>query len=211
MTGCCDHDIDEEALKVTAFRRILWAVLVINASMFVVEFSSAFVASSVALQADALDFLGDAATYGITLMVLGSALKVRARAALLKAASMALMGLWVFGRTIFYMIEGVTPSAEIMGIMGGLAFLANLISALMLYRYRAGDSNMRSIWLCSRNDAIGNLAIIVAALGVFTTETPWPDFVIAVIMASLAISASIQIFRQAGQELRGPDPKSMVS
>lgn len=206
MTGCCEHDIDEEALKVASFRRVLWTVLVINAVMFVVEFSSAFIASSVALQADALDFLADAATYAITLMVLGSALRVRALAAMLKGASMALMGFWVLGRTLFYMIEGNAPSAEIMGIMGGAAFLANLISALMLYRYRAGDSNMRSIWLCSRNDAIGNLAIIVAALGVFATDTPWPDFGIAVIMAGLAISASAQIFRLAGQELKSLTP-----
>lgn len=201
MNGCCDHDFHEDELQIKSFRRVLWVVLIINAVMFVAEFATAFYASSVALQADALDFLGDAVTYGITLMVLGSALRIRAYAALLKGLSMGLLGLWVYGRTIVYMLEGSIPVAEMMGTVGLVALVANAVSAFLLYRYRAGDSNMRSIWLCSRNDAIGNLAIIIAASGVFVLDTGWPDFIVASIMATLSVSASYQIIRQARAEI----------
>jgi len=202
MSGCCDHDdIDPAALQVNAFRRVLWIVLVINGIMFAAEFSSAFFANSVALQADALDFLGDTLTYAVTLLAIGYSLKIRAKVALFKGASLGLLGLWVYGQMFFYLISGKIPSYEIMGMMGIIAFLANLISALLLYRYRAGDSNMQSVWLCSRNDAIGNLAIIVAASGVFATGSAWPDFIVATIMATLSVTASYRIIKLALQEI----------
>ena len=203
MSGCCDHDdIDLAALKVVSFRRVLWAVLIINGVMFVAEFSSAFFAGSVALQADALDFLGDTVTYAITLMAMGYPLRVRAKVALLKGASLGLLGLWVYGQMLYYLYLGKVPSFEIMGSMGIIAFFANLFSAVLLYRYRVGDSNMQSVWLCSRNDAIGNLAIIVAASGVFATGAGWPDFLVATIMATLSVTASVRIIRLATQEVK---------
>jgi Co/Zn/Cd efflux system component len=201
----CNHDIGAEQLKIVSFERALWAVLMINIVMFFAEFSSAFVAGSVALQADALDFLGDAATYAITLMVLGSSIRVRAGAAMLKGVSMGMLGIWVFVRTAFNVMEGSVPLHEVMWTMGIIAFVANVVSALILYRYRGGDSNMRSVWLCSRNDAIGNLAIIVAASGVFVLSSGWPDFIVAVIMAVLALTASYQIIRQAYSEMKNPE------
>ncbi len=210
MSGCCNHDdIDQAALQVKSFRRVLWVVLIINGIMFFAEFSSAFFAGSVSLQADALDFLGDTVTYAITLMAMGYSLKVRAKVAMFKGISLGLLGLWVYGQMLYYLIKGQIPSFEIMGMMGIIAFLANLFSAALLYRYRVGDSNMQSVWLCSRNDAIGNLAIIMAASGVFMTGTGWPDFLVATIMATLSVTASIRIIRLARLELvksRSPTP-----
>lgn len=202
MSRCCDSDnFDQKTLQVKSFRRVLWAVLIINGIMFVAEFSSAFFAGSVSLQADALDFLGDTVTYAITLMAMGYSLKVRAKVAMLKGISLGLLGLWVYGQMIYYLVHDQIPSFEIMGMMGIIAFFANLFSAALLYRYRGGDSNMQSVWLCSRNDAIGNLAIIVAASGVFATGAGWPDFVVATIMATLSVTASIRIIGLARAEL----------
>ncbi|MBL4802931.1 MAG: cation transporter [Emcibacter sp.] len=203
MSGCCDHDdIDEVVLQVKSFRIVLWVVLLINGIMFVAEFSSAFFAGSVSLQADALDFLGDTVTYALTLMALGFSLQVKAKVAMFKGLSLGLLGLWVYGQMLYYLMQGRVPSFEIMGMMGVIAFFANLFSAVLLYRFRVGDSNMQSVWLCSRNDAIGNLAIIVAASGVFATGAGWPDFVVASIMASLSVTASYRIIRLAREELK---------
>ena len=203
MVVCCEHDdIDLAALQVKSFRQILWVVLFINGIMFIAEFSSAFFAGSVSLQADALDFLGDTVTYALTLMALGFSLKVRAKVALFKGVSLGLLGLWVYGQMLYYFFLDQAPSYEIMGTMGIIAFCANLISAILLYRYRVGDSNMQSVWLCSRNDAIGNLAIIVAASGVFATGAAWPDFMVATIMATLSVTASIRIIKVAMNEVR---------
>ncbi len=202
MAGCCNDDIDLAALQVKSFRQILWVVLLINGVMFIGEFSSAFFAGSVSLQADALDFLGDTVTYALTLMALGFSLRLRAKVALFKGVSLGLLGLWVYGQMLYYFFLDQQPTYEIMGIMGTIAFFANLISAVLLYRYRVGDSNMQSVWLCSRNDAIGNLAIIVAASGVFVTGAAWPDFLVATIMATLSVTASIRIMKVAMGELR---------
>ncbi len=185
-----------------SYRRVLWAVLVINAAMFLIEAGAGLGAGSVALQADALDFLGDAANYGISLFVLGMAIRWRARAALIKGASMALFGLWVLGATAYNAVFLGVPDALVMGSVGALALLANVLGALLLFRYRGGDSNRRSVWLCSRNDAIGNLAVLAAASGVFATGTAWPDLAVASIMATLAVYAAVQVVRQALAELR---------
>lgn len=200
--ACCDHDINEEELKVSKFRNVLWIVFVINFVMFIVEFSTAFYANSVSLQADALDFLADTMTYGVTLMVLGSSLRMRASVAMLKGISMGVLGIWIFARTFTNASEAIVPLASVMGTVGIVALLANAVSALMLYKFRSGDSNMRSIWLCSRNDAIGNVAIIIAASGVFAMNSGWPDFIVAILMATLSTLASFQIIRQASSELK---------
>ncbi len=184
------------------YRRVLWVALAINAAMFIVEVAMGFAAGSMSLQADSLDFLGDAANYGISLAVLGMALHHRATAALVKGVSMGLFGLWVIGITLWSMISLETPTASIMGGIGVLALAANIGVAVMLYRHRNGDSNRRSVWLCSRNDAIGNVAVVVAASGVFATGTAWPDLLVAAIMAALALAASVTVVRQALVERR---------
>ncbi len=199
--ACCDHDIHEKELKVGKFRRVLWVVFVVNLIMFIVEFGTAFYADSVSLQADALDFLADSMTYGVTLLVLGSSIRVRASVAMLKGISMGVLGLWIFARTTLNAQDAIVPLAEIMGAVGIVALIANVLSAVLLFKFRSSDSNMRSIWLCSRNDAIGNIAIVVAASGVFALESGWPDFIVAVLMATLSLVASIQIIKQARREL----------
>jgi Co/Zn/Cd efflux system component len=206
VAGCCnDHRCQEETrpLDSPAWRRALWIALAVNAGMFLAEIVAGVAAGSASLQADALDFLGDAANYAISLTVAGMVLAWRARAALLKGASLGILGLWVLFSTAWHAYAGTLPQAEVMGVVGVLALLANAGVALMLYRYRGGDANMRSVWICSRNDAIGNVAVILAAAGVFGTGTGWPDLVVAAIMAVLGISGGWQIVRHASAELRG--------
>ena len=206
MSGCgCGHDVKFDGLS-AAYKRMLWAVIAINAAMFVVEMGAGLLADSQALKADALDFLGDTATYSITLLVIGMAPFWRARAALLTGLSLGAMGLWVFGTTAYHVLVRGSPQAEVMGAIGLLALIANLTSVLLLLKYRDGDANVRSVRLCSRNDAIGNLAVIVAASGVWVTGTAWPDLIVAGIMASLFLWSSTQIIRQARVELRALQP-----
>jgi Co/Zn/Cd efflux system component len=198
---CCADSAGKSALNDPRWRRILWIALIVNAAMFAVEIVMGVAADSRALQADALDFLGDAANYAISLGVAGMALAWRARAALIKATTMLAFGLWVLASALWGFFAGSAPHAETMGSIGALALAANVIVALLLYRYRTGDANMRSVWLCSRNDAIGNLAVLTAALGVFGTGQGWPDLAVAAIMAVLAIWGSVEVFRQARGEL----------
>jgi len=185
------------------FRRALWIVLVINASMFAVEMVSGLFAHSVSLQADALDFLGDSANYILTLMVLSMSMRWRSGAALVKGATMGLFGLWVIGQAMWNLYYGSLPGAFVMGSIGILALVANVVSAGLLYAFRSGNANMRSVWLGGRNDAIGNVAVILAAGGVFSLSSAWPDLVVALVMAGLALSSSVLIIRQATGELRG--------
>jgi cation diffusion facilitator family transporter len=191
------------------FRRILWFALLSNLVMFVVEIIASFTSGSVALQADALDFFGDSVNYGISLFVLGMALSTRAKAAIFKGATMAVFGFWVIGSAIYRSSIGTVPDATTMGVVGLLALLVNVTVALMLFRYRSGDSNMRSIWLCSRNDALGNIAVMLAAGGVFATATGWPDIFVAALVAALSISAAIAVLRQAVTELRSEQALSV--
>ena len=182
------------------YLRVLWTVIGINATMFAVEMTAGQFAGSQALQADALDFLGDTLTYGLSLAVIGRSIEVRSRAALLKGLSLMLMGLWVFGSTTYHVLILGVPQAEIMGGIGFLALAANVGSVLLLMRYKDGDANVRSVWLCSRNDAIGNVAVMVAALGVWGTATAWLDLVVTAIMAVLFLYSSAQILQQAWRE-----------
>lgn len=200
---CCESACGStEALNNPRWRRALWIALGINAGMFAVEMAAGAAADSRALQADALDFLGDAANYAISLMVAGMVLAWRARAALAKGVTLLILGGWVMVTAIFAAMNGASPEPQTMGVIGGLAFAANVGVALMLYRFRTGDANMRSVWICSRNDAIGNVAVIAAAFGVFGTGTAWPDLIVAGILAALGISGGIQIVRQALGEMR---------
>lgn len=185
-----------------AYRRVLWLALLINAGMFALEMGAGLQSGSVALKADAADFLSDAANYGISLFVLGAALHVRSWAALVKGLSMGGIGLFVAVQSLLNVLAGRVPEAETMGWVGALALAANVGTAIMLYAWRQGDANMRSVWLCSRNDALGNIAVMAAALGVFGTGTGWPDIAVALIMAWLSLSAAWQISRQSIRELR---------
>ena len=185
-----------------AYKRRLWMVIAINASMFVVEMTAGQLAGSQALKADALDFFGDAATYGLSLAVIGASVRARANAALVKAASLSAMGLWVLASTVWMVFARGVPEAEVMGLVGFLALAANVTSVLLLMAYKDGDANVRSVWLCSRNDAIGNFAVMVAALGVWGTATGWPDLIVAGVMATLFLSSAWQIVGQALTEKR---------
>ena len=200
--NCCDAADVGDVHNDPRWRKVLWVALGLNAIMFAVEIVAGIAADSRALQADALDFLGDSANYAISLGVAGMAIAWRARAALAKAATMLGFGLWVLGSAIWGLFAGASPDAGTMGIVGFLALAVNLAVAAMLFRYRTGDANMRSVWICSRNDAIGIVAVLAAAVGVFGTGAAWPDLAVAGILASLAIWGSADVFVQARRELR---------
>ena len=200
---CCDHDTPkaEAIVNLPRYRKILWIALIVNAAMFLIEIGAGLQAGSLSLLADAVDFAGDALNYAVSLVVLASALAWRARAAVLKAVSMMGFGLYVLGATVWSVWHGGVPQAVTMGAVALLALLANVAVAWMLYAFREGDANMRSVWLCSRNDAIGNVAVFMAALGVFGTGSAWPDLAVASLMAALALHGGWTVMRQARGEL----------
>ncbi len=201
--NCCESACgSKSALNDPRWRRALWIALCVNAAMFAVEFVAGSAADSRSLQADALDFLGDSANYAISLTVAGMALVWRARSALVKGLTLLGFGAWVLATATLAFLNGASPEPEAMGIVGAMALAANVGVALLLYRFRSGDANMRSVWICSRNDAIGNIAVMVAALGVFQTGNAWPDLIVAGVMALLAISGGVQIVLHARDELR---------
>lgn len=207
MAGHCHHHHDRRHTHPGALpaglRRVLWIALAVNALMFGVEIATGVVSGSVALLADAIDFFGDAANYALTLAVLSLGLRWRARAALLKAGTMLAFGGLVLGKALWSLHVGGTPEPLAMGVVGALALAANLGVAALLYAFREGDANMRAVWLCTRNDAIGNIAVMLAALGVFGTGSAWPDLGVALAMSALAISAGWSVMRQARRELAG--------
>lgn len=193
------HDHDHSA---GAPRRALLIALALNAGMFCIEIGAGIASGSTALLADSLDFLGDAANYGLSLAVLSLTLAWRARAALIKAASMGLFGLWILGTVCWHLWQGTVPEAATMGIVGFVALVANLATAYVLYAHRNGDSNMQAVWLCTRNDALGNIAVLGAAAGVYLTGGQnWPDLLVAGFMAMLALQASWRVLHLARAEL----------
>lgn len=199
--GCGHHNAVFDGVSAD-YKRRLWIVIGLNAGMFGVEMTAGHLAGSQALQADALDFFGDAVTYGLSLAVIGMSLRIRSGAALAKGISLLLMGIWVFGSTIYQVVVLGVPQAQIMGAIGFMALLANLASVLLLVRYKDGDANVRSVWLCSRNDAIGNVAVMIAAVGVWGSDTAWPDLLVAGLMAGLFLNSAIKILIQARAEWR---------
>ncbi len=203
MAGsCCNSNHSESALTNNRFRKALWVALWINASMFLVEIFASSHSGSASLLADAIDFLGDAANYVISLSVLSLGMLWRSRAALIKGATMLLFGLGVLAKVVWDIFHGVTPEAMTMGVIGFLALIANVIVAVLLFTFRSGDADMRSVWLCSRNDAIGNVAVMIAAAGVFGTGQAWPDLVVATIMGCLAASSGYSVIRLARKEMQ---------
>jgi len=199
MSGCCGGKARFDGLD-RRYIQILWLVIAINGLMFFVEMISGIGAQSQALQADALDFLGDTLTYGISLWAIGKALTLRSKVALLKGYSLLLMALVVFSSTLYRVFVLNSPDAFTMGAISIAACAANLISVLLLMRYKDGDANVRSVWLCSRNDAIGNLVVLLAASGVWMAGSAWPDLVVALVLAGLFLSSAWQIVRQAKAE-----------
>lgn len=206
---CCEHETPkaETLTNPGRYRQILWIALIVNAAMFLVEIGAGVQAGSLSLLADAVDFAGDAMNYAVSLAVLASALAWRARAALLKAFSMIGFGLYVLGAALWSVWNCEVPQAMTMGVVALMALTANVAVAWMLYAFREGDANMRSVWLCSRNDAIGNVAVFLAALGVFGTGSAWPDLLVASLMAALALHGGWTVLRQARGELRNPTLK----
>jgi Co/Zn/Cd efflux system component len=203
MAGqCCAADCSVERTLDRRYRRVLTVALVVNASMFFVEIVAGFRAGSVSLQADSLDFFGDAANYGISLFVLGMGLRPRARAALVKGLTMGLFGLWVLGAAVWHSITGAVPQAFTMGAVGFAALAANLAVLGLLWAYRNGDSNMRSVWICSRNDVAANIAVLLAAVSVFGTGAGWPDAIVAGIIAFFALQGAWHIIWLASGELQ---------
>ena len=199
--GCCSCAPTFDGSSV-AYRRVLWIVIALNAAMFMVEVAAGYLARSQALQADALDFLGDAATYALTLLVIGRPAAWRSNAALFKGVSLGALALWVAGSTLWRVIMGGVPDAVTMSAVGALALAVNVGAALLLFRFRNGDANVRSAWLCSRNDAIGNVAVMLAAAGVWASGSSWPDLVVAFAMSALFLHSATRIVRQASGELR---------
>jgi len=209
MADCCGSQCSSVASKASArFRRILWVALVVNAAMFVIELSAGWKAGSVSLLADAVDFLGDSANYAVSLFVLALAAPWPSRAALLKGLTMGAYGVFVLAQAGWAAVQGTVPDAGTMGAVGVLALVANVIVAVLLYAFRDGDANMRSVWLCSRNDAIGNIAVLIAALGVSGTRTGWPDLIVALVMGVLGLTAARSVVAQARGELRAHSRRS---
>lgn len=203
MADCCAGACASDKSPVDpTYRRILWISLVVNAGMFGVELFSGWAAGSVSLLADAVDFFGDAANYAVSLFVLGLAPIWRSRTALIKGLTMGGYGVFVLGAAFWNLASGTVPAHVTMGTIGFVALLANLLVAALLFAYRNGDSNMRSVWLCTRNDAIGNVAVMLAALGVFGTGSGWPDIVVACIMGLLGLSAARSVITQARSEMK---------
>ena len=199
---CAPPPVEVDPHQRNACRRILWTALVINGAMFLVEIGAGLAAGSASLQADALDFFGDAANFAISLFVVGMALRYRATAAMVKGLTMGTFGLWIIGTVFWHALNGTLPSAVTMGAVGVTALIANGVSFTLLWTHRQGDANMRSAWICTRNDVLGNLAVLLAALGVFGTGTGWPDVIVAAIMAMLALQGSATVARHALAELR---------
>lgn len=206
--SCCNnhHETPEQKPRDKAYRRVLWAVLAINLAMFLAEIGAGILSGSVSLLADSVDFLGDVGNYAISLLVVGMSLQARSRASLFKALTMGIFGVWVIGMAGWNLYAGVTPEAYTMGVVGIVALLANAASFGLLWRFREGDSNMRSAWICTRNDVLGNFAVLFAALGVFGTGTGWPDVIVASTMGGLAIHGSIIVTRQALSESQSRAP-----
>ena len=192
------------------YRQVLWIALVLNAAMFVVESGASWASGSVSLLADAIDFFGDAGNYALSLAVLGMALPARSKAALFKAACMGAFGVFVLGKALWHLQAGLVPEPATMGVVGFAALAVNAGVAWMLYRYRGGDANMRSVWICSRNDALGNVAVMLAALGVFGTGSAWPDLAVAAVMATLALWGAATVLAHARGELTSSKARASI-
>lgn len=200
--SCCENKSFEIEQLRTSQKSVLQVVLCINAAMFFVEFVSGMISHSSALTADSLDMLGDAIVYGFSLFVLHKGAAWRAKAGLLKGLVMAGFGLFVFAQTTYRFSEGLSPTAETMGIIGSLALAANLACLFLLFRHRSDDVNMRSTWLCSRNDIVANIGVLLAAGLVNMTHSVWPDAIVGCVIAGLFMKSSLSVISESRRELK---------
>ncbi len=200
MSSCHDH-CDAKTEQSTAYRKVLWICLIANAVMFVVQMIASYAAHSVSLLANSADFFSDAANYGISLYVLNLSLRQKAKASMFKGVSLGLVGLWVAFETLHHALQPELPEPFIMAAISVVALAVNVGCAVLLYKYRGGDSNRESVWICSRNDAIGNIAVMIAAAGVFASNTSWPDIIVAAILGWLAVTGAWRIITSARKEL----------
>lgn len=207
MDHCCESKSDEIAALRARQGSVLVVVLVVNLTMFFVEFVSGWLARSTALLGDSLDMLGDASIYAVTLYALHRSERARAGVALLKGAAMALLGLLVIVEAVRKTMLGIVPDAGWMGVVGMIALAANTLCFAMLYRHRSDDLNMRSTWLCSRNDLIANGSVLGAAALVTLTGTLWPDVLVGVGIALLFLHSARQVLREAWRGWRHPDER----
>lgn len=199
--SCCEAKVCELEILRNKQGSVLKWVLLINAVMFVVEFAYGLLSHSSALMADSLDMLGDAAVYGFSLYALNRGARWRARAGLSKGIVMALLGVGVLAQTLYRLSMGALPMAETMGAVGLLALTANSVCLLLLYKHRSDDINMKSTWICSRNDIISNVSVIGASFIVTTTGSGIPDWIVGFIIAGLFLKSSVSVIREARAEL----------
>lgn len=204
--GCGCHGDTERAERDSAYRRALWIVVVLNLGFGVLEAIGGFVSNSQALKADSLDFLGDGSITLVGLLALAWSPSSRAKVALFQGLFLAFLGVGVIGFALWRALNAVPPEAELMGGIGIAALLVNVTAALVLSRFREGDANVRSIWLFSRNDALANVAVIIAAVLVAWTGTAWPDIAVAAVIALLFLHSSREIIADARKELRELQP-----
>jgi cation diffusion facilitator family transporter len=203
VSSCHDHCNESGQSSVSAeYRKVLWICLIANAVMFVAQMIASYAAHSVSLLANSADFFSDAANYGISLYVLNLSLRQKAKASLFKGVSLGLVGLWVAFETLHHALQPELPKPFIMAIISVVALAVNVGCAGLLYKYRGGDSNRESVWICSRNDAIGNIAVMIAAAGVFASNTIWPDIIVAAILGWLAVTGAWRIIKSAKKELK---------
>lgn len=201
MSGCHDHcNTGQE--QSSAYRKVLWICLIANAVMFVVQMIASYASHSVSLLANSADFFSDAANYGISLYVLNRSLHQKAKASLFKGVTLGMVGLWVAFETLHHSLQPELPEPIIMTLVSIVALAVNVGCAMLLYKYRDGDSNRESVWICSRNDAIGNIAVMIAAAGVFVSNTIWPDIIVAAILGGLAVTGAWRIIQSAKRELK---------
>ena len=202
MDACCEAKEQELRTLRGKHKTVLIAVLAINAVLFVVEAAAGLLANSTALLADSLDMLGDSLVYGFSLYVLWRSAEWKVKAALLKGTVMAGLGVGVLIQAIYKAIAGSVPIAETMGVIGLLVLLGNGFCFLLLYRHRTDDLNMRSTWLCSRNDIIANISVLMAAVGVKILNSSWPDILVGTAIAALFIKSAFSVLRESFLELR---------
>lgn len=203
MSSCHDHCNESEQSDVSrAYRKVLWICLIANAVMFVAQMIASYAAHSVSLLANSADFFSDAANYGISLYVLNLSLRQKAKASLFKGVSLGFVGLWVAFETLHHALQPELPEPLMMAVISVVALAVNVSCAVLLYKYRGGDSNRESVWICSRNDAIGNIAVMIAAAGVFASNTIWPDIIVAAILGWLAVTGAWRIISSARKELK---------
>ena len=204
MASCCEDKSCELSAMRKSHGSVLWIVLAINAAMFFVEGFAGMAAHSTSLLADALDMLGDALVYGFSLFVLARSARWQAGAALAKGIFMLVFGLGVMGEAMYKVLHPVIPGVETMGVVGGVALGANLVCFFLLYRYRADNLNMSSTWLCSRNDLVANVGVLLAAAGSYLLTSRWPDIIVGTIIAGLFLSSALDVLTTSIQALRPP-------